>query len=136
MSEDADGSLLDLPAEVVEQVVVELSDRGEKAAAALRTAARLIAQAGHDDTGLRFTESAAYNLREALEAVVTGRTPVRRGVPAISSHCGCPHHALARPVILRGVRPIESGNRRSGPLRPARPPRQRQIRNDLPLPLR
>ncbi|WP_406170297.1 hypothetical protein [Streptomyces sp. NBC_00996] len=83
MTEDADGSLLDLPAEVAERVVAELSDRGRKAVAALRTAAVLIAQAVHDETGLRFAESAAYNLREALEAVVTGRTPVPGGLPAV-----------------------------------------------------
>jgi hypothetical protein len=39
MSEGADSSLLDLPAEVVERVVDELSDRGEKVVAALQTCA-------------------------------------------------------------------------------------------------
>jgi hypothetical protein len=82
-SEGADSSLLDLPAEVVERVVDELSDRGEKVVAALQTAAVLITQAVHDDTGLRFAESAAYNLREALEAVVSGRTPVLGGLPVV-----------------------------------------------------
>jgi hypothetical protein len=83
MSEDADGSLLSLPRDVVERVVAELSDRGEKAVAALRTAAVLIARALHDETGLRFAESAAYNLREALDAVVVGRTPVPGGLPVV-----------------------------------------------------
>jgi hypothetical protein len=83
MSEDAEGSLLDLPTEVAERVVAELSDRGRKAVAALRTAAVLIVQAVHDETGLRFAESAAYNLREALDAVVTGRIPVAGGLPTV-----------------------------------------------------
>ncbi|SDP41230.1 hypothetical protein SAMN05216259_12831 [Actinacidiphila guanduensis] len=83
MNEDADGSLLSLPGDVVERVVAELSDQGEKAVAALRTAAVLIAQALHDETGLRFAESAAYNLREALDAVVVGRTPVPGGLPVV-----------------------------------------------------
>jgi hypothetical protein len=83
MSGDADGSLLSLPGDVAERVVAELSDRGEKAVAALRTAAVLIAHALHDETGLRFAESAAYNLREALEAVVAGRTPVPGGLPVV-----------------------------------------------------
>jgi hypothetical protein len=83
MSENADGSRLDLPAEVTKQIVTELSDQGKKALAALRTAAVLIEQALHDETGLRFAESAVYNLREALDAVVAGRTPVPGGLPMV-----------------------------------------------------
>lgn len=83
MSEDSESSLLDLPPDVADRVVAELSDRGKKAVAALRTAAVLIAQAVHDETGLRLAESAAYNLREALDAVVTGRTPAPGGLPLV-----------------------------------------------------
>ncbi|WP_141974974.1 hypothetical protein [Saccharothrix saharensis] len=75
--------MLDLPPEVVERVVAELSAQGEKVVAALRTAAVLIMQAVHDESGLRLAESAAYNLREALDAVVTGRTPVPGGLPVV-----------------------------------------------------
>ncbi len=53
----------------------QLGQHGETAISCLRTAAMLIKQAIPDDHGLRFTESAAYNLREALEAVVNGRAP-------------------------------------------------------------
>nr|WP_232327819.1 hypothetical protein [Kibdelosporangium sp. MJ126-NF4] len=68
---------------MAEQVVTELSIRGEKIVAALRTAAVLIEKTVEDDTGLRFAESAVYNLREALDAVVTGRTPVPGGLPVV-----------------------------------------------------
>lgn len=83
ISEGVDGSLLDLPAEVAERVVAELPDQGEKVVRALRTASVLIAQALGDETGLRFAESAAYNLREALDAVVAERPPVRGGLPVV-----------------------------------------------------
>lgn len=83
ISENADDPVLDLSPEVVERVVTELDGRGEKAVAALRTAAVLIEQAVHDGAGLRLAESAAYNLREALEAVVAGRTPAPGGLPIV-----------------------------------------------------
>lgn len=65
----------ELPAEVVERILVELGPRGEKVLAALRTASALLALALHDESGLRFAESATYNVREALEAVVSGQAP-------------------------------------------------------------
>jgi len=43
----------------------------------------LIEQAVDDERGLRLAESAGYNLREALDAVVVGRTPAGQGLPAI-----------------------------------------------------
>jgi chaperonin GroEL len=73
----------ELPPQVVERIVDELSSRGEKAVTCQRTAAELIKQAVDDDRGLRLAESAGYNLREALDAVVTGRPPVSGGLPAI-----------------------------------------------------
>ncbi|MGS2619926.1 hypothetical protein ACVCAH_36450 [Micromonospora sp. LZ34] len=75
--------LPELPPEVVDRIVDELSSRGEKAVTCLRTAAALIKQAVDDDRGLRLAESAGYNLREALDAVVTGRPPVSGGLSAI-----------------------------------------------------
>ncbi|HEX5117829.1 MAG TPA: hypothetical protein VFW65_21815 [Pseudonocardiaceae bacterium] len=83
MSENADGWSLDMPTEVAERVVAELPAGGEKVVAAMRTAAVLIVQAVDNETGLRFAESAVYNLREALEAVVAGRTPVPGGLPVV-----------------------------------------------------
>ncbi|MFD3912754.1 hypothetical protein [Streptomyces sp. NPDC058603] len=83
MSEDSESSLLDLPPDIADRVVAKLSDRGKKAVAALRTAAVLIAQAVHDETGLRLAEGAAYSLREALDAVVTGRIPSPGGLPLV-----------------------------------------------------
>lgn len=72
-----------LPPEVVERIVGELPDRGEKVVGCLRTAAVLIKDAVDDGRGLRLAESAGYNLREALDAVVAGRSPVGDGLPAI-----------------------------------------------------
>jgi hypothetical protein len=81
--EGAEGELLGLPAKVVERVVAELAVQGEKALSALQTAAALIVLALHDECGLRFAESAAYNVREALDAVVSGRAPVSGGLPVV-----------------------------------------------------
>jgi hypothetical protein len=53
-------------------VLAELPGRGEKVLAAMHTAEALIAQIVSDGRGLRLAESAAYNVREALDAVVTG----------------------------------------------------------------
>jgi hypothetical protein len=73
----------ELPSEVVARIVDELPGSGEKVVAGLRTAAVLIKLAVDDERGLRLAESAGYNLREALDAVVAGRTPVDGGLPAI-----------------------------------------------------
>ncbi|MGH3962847.1 MAG: hypothetical protein ACRDRY_06265 [Pseudonocardiaceae bacterium] len=83
-TDEPDDQLLpELPPEVVERIVGELPTRGEKVIGCLRTAAVLIKQAVDDDRGLRLAESAGYNLREALDAVVAGRSPVSGGLPAI-----------------------------------------------------
>lgn len=78
-----DQPLPELPPAVVERIVGELPARGEKVVGCLRTAAVLIKQAIDDDRGLRLAESAGYNLREALDAVVAGHSPVSGGLPAI-----------------------------------------------------
>jgi hypothetical protein len=74
-----------LPAEVEARIRTEVPERGDRIIACLRTAAWLLDQAsGEDDAaGLRVAESAAYNLREALDAVVKGRDPAEGGLPAI-----------------------------------------------------
>jgi hypothetical protein len=77
-----DRQLPELPPEVVERILGELP-RGERVFGCLRTAAVLIKQAVGDDGGLRLAESAGYNLREALDTVVKGRSPVSGGLPAI-----------------------------------------------------
>lgn len=80
--EQDDRLLPELPPEVVERLVGELP-RGGRVVDCLRTAAVLIKQAVGDDRGLRLAESAGYNLREAFDAVVEGRSPVSGGLPAI-----------------------------------------------------
>ncbi len=71
-----------LPRVVADQIVKDL-ECGPKAIECLRTAARLIAEARQDQTGLRLVESAAYNLREALDAVGAGQTAGPSGMPAV-----------------------------------------------------
>ncbi len=83
MNGDDDGSLLGLPRQVVERVGIELSDRGKKAVSAIQTSAFLISQGVHHGAGLRLAESAVYNLREALDAVVEGRTPTPGGLSVV-----------------------------------------------------
>lgn len=71
-----------MPREVAGQVVKDL-ERGSKILECLSTAAHLIAQAREDEAGLRLVESAAYNLREALDAVVADRDAGPSGMPAV-----------------------------------------------------
>lgn len=71
-----------MPLEVADQIVKDL-ERGPKVLNCLSTAAHLIAEAREDQTGLRLVESAAYNLREALDAVVAGRDAGASGMPAV-----------------------------------------------------
>lgn len=71
-----------MPLEVADQIVKDL-ERGPKILDCLSTAAHLIAEAREDQTGLRLVESAAYNLREALDAVVAGRDAGASGMPAV-----------------------------------------------------
>jgi hypothetical protein len=74
-----------LPALVLARIKEELGQPGEKVVGALRTAAHLIALARNDDTGLRLAESAAYNLREAFDAVVYGRPEGEDGFRAVQA---------------------------------------------------
>lgn len=73
----------DLPAVVVERLRAELGARAEKVLGCLRTAAALVAQAEADVSGLRLAESAAYNLREALNHVVEGQDAAEGGFRAV-----------------------------------------------------
>ncbi|RJQ91128.1 hypothetical protein D5S19_02305 [Amycolatopsis panacis] len=71
-----------LPEEVVERIIEVLAERGKKVLACLRTADAFLRQAAEDDAGLRYAESAGYNIREALDAVVEDSEAVRDGVPS------------------------------------------------------
>ncbi len=71
-----------VPPEVVARIVAELGRRSKRVIDYLRTAAVLISQAGDDGAGLRLAESAAYNLREALDAIAEGRPAPEGGVGA------------------------------------------------------
>jgi hypothetical protein len=64
-------------------VALELPGRGEKIVACLATGTSLIEQGLRSQPGLRLAESAAYNLREALDAVVAGRPAAAGGLPAV-----------------------------------------------------
>ena len=84
MSEVPDGELVSgLPGVVVERLRSELGVRAEKVLGCLRTAAALVAQAKADVSGLRLAESAAYNLREALNHVVEGHDAAEGGLRAV-----------------------------------------------------
>jgi len=72
-----------LPPEVLARIRAELGPPGDKVIDCLRTAAALITQARKDRTGLRLAESAAYNLREALDAVVEGRPALEGGIGSV-----------------------------------------------------
>ena len=103
-TDEPDDQLLpELPPEVVERIVGELPVRGEKVLGCLRTAAVLLKQAVDDDRGLRLAESAGYNLREALDAVVVDRKPVRGGLPAILEAWGRYQSEANQPGTDRAV---------------------------------
>ncbi|MFE0021572.1 hypothetical protein [Amycolatopsis sp. NPDC059021] len=71
--------LLELPVDVCARLTEELPESAGKILGCLRTAGALIEEAIVDDRGLRLAESAAYNVREALDAVVAHRTPAGGG---------------------------------------------------------
>ena len=84
MSDVPDDELVPgLPGVVVERLRTELGARAEKVFGCLRTAAALMAQAEADVSGLRLAESAAYNLREALNHVVEGQDAAEGGLRAV-----------------------------------------------------
>ena len=86
-----------LPVEVEDRIGAEVGGRaGAGIAASLRTACWLLDRAERDappgdgdgddqgnDEDLRLAESAAYNLREALGSIVTGRDPAEGGLRAV-----------------------------------------------------
>src|SRR5262252_3322648 len=72
-----------VPGVVVERLRAELGARAEKVLGCLRTAVALVAQAEADVSGLRLAESAAYNLREALDHVVEGQDAAEGGLQAV-----------------------------------------------------
>jgi hypothetical protein len=72
-----------LPGVVVERLRTELGARAENVFGCLRAAAALVAQAEADVSGLRLAESAAYNLREALNHVVEGQDAAEGGLRAV-----------------------------------------------------
>lgn len=72
-----------LPGVVVERLRAELGAPAVKVLGCLRTAAALVAQAEADVSGLRLAESAAYNLREALNHVVEEQDAAEGGLQAV-----------------------------------------------------
>ncbi|WP_245193373.1 hypothetical protein [Amycolatopsis alba] len=78
MTEDG-GSLPELPGEVVSTIMRELPTQGARILACLRTASVLIVYSLDDEADLRLAESAAYNVREAVDAVVKESSPVPGG---------------------------------------------------------
>lgn len=87
-----------MPQEVADQILADLP-HGEKVLAALSTAAHLIGMAQDDGTGLRLAESAAYNLREALDAVVVGEDAGSSGMEAVKDALERFHAETADPQI-------------------------------------
>ncbi|UJW29796.1 hypothetical protein L3Q67_31810 [Saccharothrix sp. AJ9571] len=67
MSSRSSGQYLpEISEEVAKHIRGEVSD-GEKVLCCLRAAGALLTRAMADDTGLRYLESAAYNLRQAFD---------------------------------------------------------------------
>ena len=84
MNDVPDDELLPgVPGVVVERLRAELGARAEAVLGCLRTAGALVAQAEADVSGLRLAESAAYNLREALNHVVEGQDAAEGGLGAV-----------------------------------------------------
>ncbi|WP_410583817.1 hypothetical protein [Amycolatopsis sp. lyj-108] len=78
MTEDG-GSLPELPDEVASTIMRELPTQGARILACLRTASVLIVYSLDDEADLRLAESAAYNVREAVDAVVKESSPLPGG---------------------------------------------------------
>jgi len=74
-----------LPDVVVARIEADLGASGKRAVNALRTAAHLISLARDNETGLRLAESAAYNIREAFDAVVEGKRAGEGGFQAVQA---------------------------------------------------
>lgn len=68
---------------VAARIVTELGDRsGDRVLRCLRTAEAQLAFDGSEESDLRWAESAAYNIREALDSVVRGRPAGEGGFSA------------------------------------------------------
>jgi hypothetical protein len=72
-----------LPAEVRERIMNAVPNGGPRVIACMTTAARFVSEAVADAPGVRWAESAAYNLREALDSVVEGQDPAEGGLGAV-----------------------------------------------------
>ncbi|MEV6560881.1 hypothetical protein AB0M22_34530 [Nocardia sp. NPDC051756] len=75
--------VLDLAPSVVERLQAELGAPAVKILSCLRTAKAFLTQAETDESGLRLSASAAYNVREALNHVVEGHDPAEGGLTAV-----------------------------------------------------
>jgi hypothetical protein len=77
--DDDPNSITGLEGEVAGRILAELGEEaGERVITCLGTAEEFLDCGAADERGLRFAESAIYNVREALDAVVSG-TPARGG---------------------------------------------------------
>jgi hypothetical protein len=79
-----EGSVPGFSKEIVNRLRSELGDQAERALRCLDTAAVLITHANEDAQRLHFAESAAYNLREALDSVVKGQGAAPGGLRAVT----------------------------------------------------
>jgi len=86
-----------LPPEVTARITTELRN-GDDIIEHLSTAALLIADARGEAIGLRLAESAAYNIREALDRVVQGQAARSNGVSAVTDAWKRYKIALAGPA--------------------------------------
>ena len=83
MSAAPDDLVPGLSSDVVDRLRMELGERAEKVLRCVRTAAAQVVQSEEDTSGLRFAESAAYNLRQALDHVVEGQDAAEGGLGAV-----------------------------------------------------
>jgi hypothetical protein len=81
--DEADGVVAGLSPAVAERIRVELDGPGDTVLRCLRTAAAFVDLARTDPVGLRFAESAAFNLREALNRVVEDQEAAEGGLRAL-----------------------------------------------------
>lgn len=89
-----DGVAVGLPPEVCQRIATECPHSGTRILACLATAARFLEMAKVGEDGLQWAESAAYNLREALDAVVQGQKPAEGGLGALRP--AWDHYQMAR----------------------------------------
>jgi hypothetical protein len=74
-SDQTQPTIASLDSTVAERIVTELRPAaGERILRSIRTAGSLLHHSSEDEEDLRYAESAAYNLREALDSVVRDRS--------------------------------------------------------------